>query len=101
NVANGQQFGYNFKIAPRAGFTDGLLDVTIFRKFPKLLGGAPALRAMYGDNTGRPHAQHYQAKEVTITHPHLKLMQTDGDPHSCGTRLDFRVAPGALMVLLP
>lgn len=101
NVANGQQFGYNFRIAPKASFTDGLLDVTIIRKFPKLFGGGLALRAMYGDITGSPYVQHYQAKEVTIAHPELKLMQTDGDPHACGNRLDFRVAPGALKVIVP
>src|SRR5690606_4208169 len=29
NVANGQQFGYNFKIAPMANYTDGLLDLIV------------------------------------------------------------------------
>src|SRR5579872_7257752 len=48
NVANGQQFGYNFKIAPMASFTDGVLELIIIRKFPKMLAGLIAWRAMKG-----------------------------------------------------
>ncbi len=101
NVANGQQFGYNFKIAPLASLTDGLLDVTIIRKFPKLLGGALALRAMTGAINGSPFVAHYRAREVIISHPDLRLMQTDGDAHSCTNRLVFSVAPAALDVIVP
>ncbi len=101
NVANGQQFGYNFKIAPGAILSDGWLDVTIIRKFPKLLGGVLALQAIWGDITDSRYVEHYRAKEVLIAHPDLRLMQTDGDAHSCGNRLEFRVAPGALRVIVP
>jgi YegS/Rv2252/BmrU family lipid kinase len=101
NVANGQQFGYNFKIAPDADFTDGWLDVTIIRKFPKILGGVLALQAMYGNIKRSRYVRHYRAQEITISHPDLKLMQTDGDAHACTSRLLFRVAPGALKVILP
>ena len=101
NVANGQQFGYNFKIAPDASFTDGWLDVTIIRRFPKLLGSSLALRAIWGKITGSRYVQHYRAKEVSIVHPDLRLMQTDGDAHACNNRLDFRIVPAALEVIVP
>ncbi len=101
NVANGQQLGYNFKIAPFASLTDGLLDVTIIRKFPKMLGGMLALRAMSGAINSSPYVAHYRAREVIITHPDLRLMQTDGDAHPCGNRLVFRIEPAALSVIVP
>lgn len=101
NVANSQQFGYNFKIAPHASFTDGWLDVTIIRKFPKIMGSGLALQAMFGNITDSRYVQHYRAKEIGITHPDLKLMQTDGDAHPCSNRLQFRVEPGALEVIIP
>jgi YegS/Rv2252/BmrU family lipid kinase len=101
NVANGQQFGYNFKIAPLASYTDGMLDVTIIRKFPKMLGGSLLVRALNGDIHKSPYVRHYRAKEVSIAHPDLRMMQTDGDPHPCSNRLEFRVVPSALDIVVP
>ncbi|MDR3679026.1 MAG: diacylglycerol kinase family protein [Flavipsychrobacter sp.] len=101
NVANGKQFGYNFKIAPMASYTDGWLDVIIIRKFPKILGGMLVVRAMAGTIAGSPFVKHYKAKEVIVTHPGLRLMQTDGDAHVCSNKIHFRIQQGAQKVLVP
>ncbi|MBA3828133.1 MAG: diacylglycerol kinase family lipid kinase [Taibaiella sp.] len=101
NVANMQQFGYNFKIAPSASWTDGMLDVVIIRRFPKILGGLLVARAMNGTITKSPYVEHYLAKTVTLTNPLLKLMQTDGDAHECTDRIEFRVAEGVQKVIVP
>lgn len=101
SVANGKQFGYNFQIAPNANWTDGLLDVIIIRKFPKLLGGEIVLRAMNGTITDSKYVHHYRAKEVVIHHPELKLMQTDGDAHACENKIRFRVEQGVQKVIVP
>lgn len=101
NVANGTQFGYNFRIAPMAIYTDGLLDIIIIRKFPKILGGIIALRAMTGTIAGSRYVQHFTGREITISHPKLNLMQTDGDAHTCTSSINFRVVPGAQRVIVP
>lgn len=101
NVANGQQFGYNFKIAPMASFTDGRLDLIIIRKFPKLLGGAIVLRAMNGSIARSPYVEHLIGKEITISHPSLNLMQTDGDAHPCEHSITFTIKQGAQKVIVP
>ena len=101
NVANGQQFGYNFKIAPMADYTDGLLDVIVIRSFPKILGGLISLRAMTGTITGSPYVTHMRGKEITIKHPDLKLMQTDGDAHECRNEIKFTVKKGMQKVIIP
>lgn len=101
NVANGRQFGYDFKIAPDASFTDGMLDVVIVRKFPKIIGGLMALRLKNGTITQSPYVKHYQAKEVIISHPELKLIQTDGDAHASSNKIRFRIEPAALKVIVP
>lgn len=101
NVANGQQFGYNFKIAPLASYTDGLLDVTIIRKFPKVLGSTLALQAMNGTIHKNRYVKHYRAREVRIAHQALAIMQTDGDAHACSNSLTFKVVPAALAVIVP
>lgn len=101
NVANGQQFGYNFKIAPQASYQDGMLDVVIIRSFPKVLGGLLVLRAMNGTITGSPFVKAFRAKEVTVTHPGLRLMQTDGDAHVCSNKINFKIQQGGQKVLVP
>ncbi|MCW3123748.1 MAG: diacylglycerol kinase family lipid kinase [Flavipsychrobacter sp.] len=101
NVANGQQFGYNFRIAPMASFTDGLLDIIIVRKFPKILGGMLAFRGLTGSIAGSPYVKHLTGKKITVSNPSLKLMQTDGDAHACEHTIDFTVKQGAQQVIVP
>ena len=101
NVANGQQFGYNFRIAPMASYSDGILDVIVIRKFPKILGGILALRIMTGTITKSPFVTHYTGKEIIISNPLLKLMQTDGDAHECANEIKFTIQKGAQKVLVP
>lgn len=101
SVANGKQFGYNFQIAPDASWTDGLFDIIVLKKFPKILGGLIVLRAMNGTITKSPYVDFYRAKEVTISHPKLELMQTDGDAHPCENSIKFRIDKGAQAVLVP
>ena len=101
NVANGQQFGYKFKIAPMASFSDGILDVIIIRSFPKILGGMIALRAMTGNIVDSRYVTHLRGQNITIAHPDLKLMQTDGDAHECENEITFTIKKGALKVIMP
>jgi len=100
-VANGQQFGYNFRIAPMADYTDGLLDVVIVRNFPKILGGVIAVRAMTGNILGSRYVQHLRGTHVVVSHPSLKLMQTDGDAHECLSQIEFTIRKGAQKVIVP
>lgn len=101
NVANCQQFGYDFKIAPMADNTDGMLDIIVIRRFPKILGGGLVLRAVNGTIHRSKYVKHYRVKEVTISHPKLKLMQTDGDAHECASEITFSIKPKAQEILVP
>ena len=101
SVANGKQFGYNFKIAPNASWTDGYLDVVIVRKFPKILGGLLVLRALNGTITSSPFVKHILAKEITVSHPGLTLMQTDGDAYASESTVKFTIQHKAQKVIVP
>jgi diacylglycerol kinase (ATP) len=101
NVANCRQFGYNFQIAPQADWTDGVFDIIIIRKFPKLMGGTLVLRAMNGTITNSPYVSHYRGREVTITQPEMAAMQIDGDLLQCTNKVDFRIECGIQKVLVP
>lgn len=100
-VANAQQFGYNFKIAPTADLQDGLFDVVIIKKFPKILGSYIALRAFNGSLLKSKYVKHLRGKRVTIRHPKLTILQTDGDVHACGNELKVEMMPAALRVMIP
>jgi len=101
NVANGQQFGYNFKIAPMADFTDGLLDVIVVKRFPKIFGGVLSARFVMGNIHKSPFVQHFKGKEIIVSNPLLNLMQTDGDAHPCENNIRFTVRKGAQKVIVP
>jgi diacylglycerol kinase (ATP) len=101
SVANGQHFGYNFRIAPQADWKDGLLDLVIVRDFPKLLGLPLLFRLMNGSLLKSRYVAHYRGREVTVTHPGLSLLQTDGEAHPCGSAVRFRIEPSALRVIIP
>lgn len=100
-VANAQQFGYNFKIAPTADLQDGLFDVVIIKKFPKILGSYIALRAFNGSLLKSKYVKHLRGSRVTIRHPRLTILQTDGDVHTCGNELHVEMMPAALRVMIP
>lgn len=99
-VANGQQFGYNFHIAPTADWQDGLLDLVIVRKFSWVQGLFIALRSLTGSLQKSPYVRHFRGKEITISHPELKLVQTDGDAHACASPLHFSVLHQSQKVIL-
>jgi diacylglycerol kinase (ATP) len=100
NVANGRQFGYNFKIAEDASWTDGLLDVIIINKFPKVLGGVLGLRMLRGTLLKSKYVECLRGKNIVISHPNLKLMQKDGDATDCVNVLNINVLPQSQMVIV-
>lgn len=100
SVANGKQFGYNFTIAEHADWTDGLLDVVIIKKFPKILGAILGVRMLLGKLSKSPFVEHYTAKEIVIRHPKLKWLQKDGDPQACSNELHFSIIPKAINVIV-
>lgn len=100
-IANNTQFGYNFKIAPMAQPDDGLLDIVVLRPFPKLLGGWISYLAMTGNINKSKYVQHYRGKHISIHHPQLRLMQTDGDAHQCDSTVHISVLPQAIEILVP
>lgn len=100
-VANAAQFGYNFKIAPHANLQDGLFDIVIIKKYPKILGAVIALRAFNGTILQSKFVLHFKGKNVTIRHPELSLLQMDGDVYKCGPEVKIEMQPASLHVMVP
>ncbi|MGX5818381.1 diacylglycerol/lipid kinase family protein [Chitinophaga lutea] len=102
-VANGNQFGYDFKVAPQASVFDGQLDVCLVPplRFWDLL--PLSIRSLRGDLHKSRYMRHFTAKEVSVSSEALSSLQVDGDAVSPGKdkTVYFRIAEGALQVLVP
>ena len=101
-VANGNQFGYEFKLAPNADVFDGDLDICLVPPVP-FYGLIPiGFHSLKGtiDKTG--YMQHYTGKKIVISSNELAHLQVDGDsvPLSNGEEVQFRIAPAALQVIV-
>lgn len=99
--ANGRQYGSNFKIAPHASLTDGVLDMIAVQDAPKwkLALAAPFF---FTDNY-RPFGitQTTHVKRAVIRLPGDIIYHIDGEPRKTQNTLEIAVEPKALKVLFP
>jgi diacylglycerol kinase (ATP) len=100
-VANAEQFGYNFKIAPLADLQDGLFDIVIIKKYPKILGALIAIRAFKGSLYNSKYVTHFKGKKITIAHPELRLLQMDGDVYPCENEILLEILEQQLNIIVP
>ncbi len=108
SVANSNQFGNNFTIAPKASLHDGLLDVVIVKKMWKLkmlYAIGKQLTAGYnlhqGGNTDNEEIIYLQTTSLTITNPSLAPLHIDGDPTDSSALINIKILPAAFNLLLP
>lgn len=78
-AANGNQFGYNFKIAPDARMDDGLLDICVMK--PLRADQLPGLSVrLFLGKPNSKFATRYRCRSLTISSAKgLEWMQIDGD----------------------
>ena len=99
--ANGRQYGSNFKIAPKASLTDGLLDMVTVYNAPKwkIALAAPSFFTDKWRPFGITATQH--VKHALIHLPGEIVYHIDGEPRKTQDQLEMAVEPSALKVLLP
>ena len=99
--ANSSQFGNNTSIDPQASLDDGLIDICIVRRIPLLL--LPFYVPFLFTKTF--HKTHYieiiKAKNVTITRKKGKAIHFDGDPFKMGKKLEMKINPLSLKIIVP
>lgn len=98
---NGRQYGGGATIAPRARLDDGLLDVVVFEDAPRFEVIANAPRLFLGGIERFRRYRHFAATTATLTGPPAFLHHRDGEPEPAAARVEVRVAPRALRVLVP
>lgn len=109
SVANSNQFGNNFTIAPQASLKDGLMDIVIVKKMNKfmlpfsILGQITGINALQqlDDHVNRRNIIYFQAKSLTIHNTSSAPLHIDGDPVPTSSSFNIRIKPKAFRLLQP
>src|SRR4051812_39690436 len=102
SIANSNQFGNHFTIAPKASLNDGMLDIVIMTKQNKLSVLFQALMQVGGYNELQETAVldekasvlYFQVNELSIRNTKGAPMHIDGDPVETAKQLSIRMLPG-------
>jgi diacylglycerol kinase (ATP) len=109
SIANSNQFGNNFTIAPQASLSDGLLDIVIVKKMSKFKLPFSVISQVTGIN-GIQQASDYapgkdiiyfQTDKLDILNPELAPLHIDGDPADTAPELKIRILKNCFMLLQP
>ena len=109
SVANSNQYGNNFTIAPKASLTDGLLDIVIVTQQTKLnlllhtimqVSGLNQLQKMESINKDTS-VVYFQTKNIHIRNIGLAPLHIDGDPVESLKNIDINVQPKSFLLVFP
>jgi len=106
SIANSNQFGNQFTIAPKASLQDGLLDIVAVEKtniFFVLMRILWHIRfgKFTGDFTKRRGITYFQTAELTITNTDNAPLHVDGDGKPTSSSFHIKVLPAAYSLLMP
>ena len=109
SIANSNQFGNNFTIAPHASLCDGLLDIVIVSKQGKLSWILQTLKQVLGKNKIVPESQadgkkeviYFQTEALTIKNLSGAPLHIDGDPAETQEEIRIRINKKCFRLLQP
>ncbi len=109
SIANSNQFGNNFTIAPAASLTDGLLDIVIVKKMSKLLLPFSILSQVTGINARQDihdykasrNIIYFQTPSLTIINKEEAPLHIDGDPKITASKFEIKVVRNAIKLIQP
>jgi diacylglycerol kinase (ATP) len=109
SIANSNQFGNNFIIAPEASLNDGLLDIVVVKKMSKtktLWSLWQHLQKGKIDKTDSAKLVdkdilYFQAKKLQILNPQMAPMHIDGDYVPASREISIRIIHEAYNLIVP
>ncbi|MFW2478176.1 MAG: diacylglycerol/lipid kinase family protein [Sediminibacterium sp.] len=109
SIANSNQFGNNFKIAPQASLNDGLLDIVIVQKMNKAKLPFAILRQIRGNNKlqqlvedmTKKNILYFQTPQITIRNLKLAPLHIDGEPRETAGELNIRILKDHFSLIQP
>ena len=109
SIANSNQFGNHFTIAPQARLNDGLLDIVVMTRQNKLsvlfqtflqVRGYTSLQAV-GKLDAEASVLYFQVEEIKIENPSKAPMHLDGDPVETASRINIRILKDYFRLICP
>jgi diacylglycerol kinase (ATP) len=109
SIANSNQFGNNFTIAPKASLSDGVLDIVVVNKMHKLKMLWSILKQikigqvqMYEDKLFDEQGIYYfQTEKLVIKNPTLAPLHIDGDPVVTASEFNIEIIKGSFNLIVP
>jgi len=108
SIANSNQFGNNFTIAPQASLNDGLLDIVVVKKMNKLkmiwsviMQVRTGKVSKYEDDDDKGDVLYFQADKFEIKNPGMAPLHIDGEAVETSEVFKFKIIPNALRLLQP
>jgi diacylglycerol kinase family enzyme len=98
--ANAAQWGNNAYIAPEASVQDGLLDVSIISKVPVIAIPTLALQLFTKNIHNDLLVTTLRTSEITLIRDHPGPFHYDGEPYEEGNKIEIRMVPDGLNVLV-
>ena len=107
SIANSNQFGNNFTIAPQANLSDGLLDIVIVKKAIKPMLLINVLQQVWSgkiqkiENSLNSPVIYFQTDAIKINNYQLAPMHIDGDPKESSAELKIEILPKYFNLIQP
>lgn len=109
SIANANQFGNNFRIAPKASLSDGQLDIIVVKKMNRVaLLGKIILQIAMGKpvsiksaKTENKRISYFRAQSLIIKNETLAPLHIDGEPVKTSKELSISIIPAALNLIQP
>jgi len=108
SIANSNQFGNNFTIAPQASLHDGLLDIVVVNEMSKMRMLWNIIKQIrrgevrpYEDKKyHRTDIGYFQTKKLTIQNPKWAPLHIDGDPAETTVVFEIEIIENAFKLLM-
>ena len=99
--SNANQYGLNARIAPQADLSDGLLDITILKPFPRILAPLMGVSLLGGFINKMPYVETLRAAKVHIHSVSSSFFHVDGEAIAMDYPATIRVYKEALKLHIP
>ncbi|WP_153796876.1 diacylglycerol/lipid kinase family protein [Foetidibacter luteolus] len=109
SIANSNQFGNNFTIAPQASLNDGLLDIVIVQKMNKARLPFAVLRQIRGNNqlqqlvddVTKKNVLYFQTPSLTIRNLRHAPFHIDGEPKETSSEFNIEIIKDCFELIQP
>jgi diacylglycerol kinase (ATP) len=109
SIANSNQFGNQFTIAPQASLNDGLLDIVIVKKMSKMRMLLAVLKQIFSGKINehdektfhKKDVLYFQTDQLIIHNLAAAPLHIDGDPAHTAKKLVIKIIPDAFKLIQP